>query len=100
MLTLPIGTTQAGLFTDRETLRLIRHSRFICYFRILVFNEAVNSYLIANLSLCRICCCLLCWILLLIVINISIMILSIALIWAVLVGFCCLLWLAVGIRHR
>lgn len=28
------------------------------------------------------------------------MILSIALIWAVVVGFCCLLWLAVGIRHR
>ncbi|XP_028328563.1 cytochrome P450 7A1 [Gouania willdenowi] len=28
------------------------------------------------------------------------MIISIALIWAVLVGFCCLLWLAVGIRHR
>uniref|UniRef100_A0A8C3G7Z7 Cytochrome P450, family 7, subfamily A, polypeptide 1 n=1 Tax=Cyclopterus lumpus TaxID=8103 RepID=A0A8C3G7Z7_CYCLU len=28
------------------------------------------------------------------------MIISIALIWAVVVGFCCLLWLAVGIRHR
>ncbi|XP_059915770.1 cytochrome P450 7A1 [Gadus macrocephalus] len=28
------------------------------------------------------------------------MMLSIALIWAVLVGFCCLLWLAVGIRRR
>uniref|UniRef100_A0A673CIZ8 Cytochrome P450, family 7, subfamily A, polypeptide 1 n=1 Tax=Sphaeramia orbicularis TaxID=375764 RepID=A0A673CIZ8_9TELE len=28
------------------------------------------------------------------------MIISIALIWAVLVGLCCLLWLAVGIRHR
>ncbi|KAG7221022.1 hypothetical protein INR49_031193 [Caranx melampygus] len=28
------------------------------------------------------------------------MIISIALIWAIVVGFCCLLWLAVGIRHR
>lgn len=37
----------------------------------------------------------------LILINNSItMIISIALIWAVVVGFCCLLWLAVGIRRR
>ncbi|XP_061587486.1 cytochrome P450 7A1 [Cololabis saira] len=28
------------------------------------------------------------------------MMLSVALIWGVLVGFCCLLWLALGIRHR
>uniref|UniRef100_A0A668A942 Cytochrome P450, family 7, subfamily A, polypeptide 1 n=1 Tax=Myripristis murdjan TaxID=586833 RepID=A0A668A942_9TELE len=28
------------------------------------------------------------------------MIMSVALIWAVVVGFCCLLWLAVGIRRR
>ncbi|TNN35772.1 Cholesterol 7-alpha-monooxygenase [Liparis tanakae] len=32
--------------------------------------------------------------------SISIMMISIALIWAVVVGFCCLLWLAVGVRHR
>ncbi|KAF3858888.1 hypothetical protein F7725_012089 [Dissostichus mawsoni] len=39
-----------------------------------------------------------CWIFL--VINIINMIISIALIWAVVVGLCCLLWLAVGIRRR